>query len=200
MGKILESPVDKWLTEDNLLLLEAWARDGFTLDEIARKIGIARPTLNRWRKGFPQIEKALSKGKEVVDYMVENALLKSALGFSYTETKTYIGYPDKNGNRKTRKEITETVVPPNVTACMAWLNNRKPDQWKRNRDNTLTTEDKDNNITINIIKKGREEVEDDSWDVQEPKKDKKVTSKKAQEPKGAQNTEYSDEEKEWLES
>ena len=130
--------------------------------------------------------------------MVENALLKSALGFSYVETKTYIGYPDKSGNRKTRKEVTETYVAPNVTACMAWLNNRKPDQWKRNRDNVLTTEDKDNNITINIIKKGRDTEEDDSWDVQEPKKEKKGTSKKAQEPKGAKNIEYSDEEIEWL--
>ena len=95
---------------------------------------------------------------------------------------------------------TEKEIAPNPTAIMCWLNNRKPDQWKRNRDNVLTTEDKDNNITINIIKKGRDTEEDDSWDVQEPKKDKKVTSKKAQEPKGAQNTEYSDEEKEWLES
>ena len=148
MGKVIESEVDKWLSDDNLLLLTAWARDGFTMEEIADKIGIARSSLSRWRKQYPQIENALSRGKEVVDYMVENALLKSALGFSYVETKTYIGYPDKSGNRKTRKEVTETYVAPNVTACMAWLNNRKPDQWKRNRDNVLTTEDKDNNITI----------------------------------------------------
>ena len=44
----------------------------------------------------------------------------------------------------------------------------------------------------------RDTEEDDSWDVQEPKKEKKGTSKKAQEPKGAKNIEYSDEEREWL--
>lgn len=201
MGKRNDSPVDEWLSEDNLILLEAWARDGFTMEEIANKMGVARSSLSRWRKEFPQIQEALRKGKEVVDYMVENALLKSALGFRYTETKTYISYPDKNGNRKTRKEVTETYIAPNVTACMAWLNNRKPDQWKRNRDNVLTTEDKDNNITINIIKKGSDTEDNEDWDVQEPKTKKKEPLKKAgeaQEHKGAKKVEYSDEELEWL--
>ena len=155
MGVKNESPVDKWMDGDGLVLIEAWARDGFTQEEIANKIGISLSSLKRWRKQYPQIEAAISRGKEVVDYLVENALLKSALGFTTTKTTTYIGFPDKNGNRKTRKEIVVEEVAPNVTACMAWLNNRKPDQWKRNRDNVLSTEDKDNNITINIIKKGR---------------------------------------------
>lgn len=160
MGNERSSKVDEWLTEDKLELLTCWARD-FTLTEVAEKVGVAPSTLLSWRDKFPEIRKAIQDGKEVVDYRVENALLKVALGYTCTETKTYISAPDKFGNRRVRYEKQEKEVPPNPTAIMCWLNNRKPDQWKRNRDNILRTEDKDNNIVVNIIHKGNSTVIDD---------------------------------------
>lgn len=69
-----------WLTKDGLTLLEGWARDGLTDDQISEKIGINRTTLYDWKKKFSDISNALKKGKEVVDYQVENALLDKALG------------------------------------------------------------------------------------------------------------------------
>lgn len=69
-----------WLTEDGLLLLAAWARDGLTDEMIAEKIGIRRETLYDWKNKFPNISNALKKGKEIVDTQVENALLEKALG------------------------------------------------------------------------------------------------------------------------
>lgn len=68
-----------WITEDGLVLLEGWARDGLTDEQIAEKIGINRATLYDWQKKFCNISDALKKGKEVVDFEVENALLKNAL-------------------------------------------------------------------------------------------------------------------------
>ena len=68
-----------WLTEDGLILLEGWARDGLTNEQIAANCGINPDTLYSWKKTHPTISEALKKGKEVVDYEVENALLKKAL-------------------------------------------------------------------------------------------------------------------------
>ena len=68
-----------WLTEEGLLLLEGWARDGLTDEQIARNIGITTKTLYEWKNRFGDICESLKKGKEVVDYAVENALLKNAL-------------------------------------------------------------------------------------------------------------------------
>lgn len=68
-----------WLTEDGLTLLEGWARDGLNDEQIAKKININRSTLYEWEKKYPDISDALKKGKEVVDYKVENALLDKAL-------------------------------------------------------------------------------------------------------------------------
>lgn len=67
------------------MLIEGWARDGLTEEQIAFNIGIRRETLYDWKRKFPNISNTLKKGKEVVDRQVENALLKKALGFTYTE-------------------------------------------------------------------------------------------------------------------
>lgn len=71
--------INEWLEKDNLILLEGWARDGLTFEQIAHNIGINVTTLRDWRKKEPTISAILKKGREVIDYEVENALLKSAL-------------------------------------------------------------------------------------------------------------------------
>lgn len=162
MGKINASKVDEWLTPQKLELIKCWARD-FTLGDVAKKMGISHRVLIEWRKKYPQINEAIKEGKEVVDYKVENALLKVALGYTTVETKVIIGPPDKNGNRKERIEKVHKELPPNPTAIMCWLNNRKPENWKRNRDQ-FRTDDKDSNITVNIIRKGSEDKDED-WEV-----------------------------------
>lgn len=70
---------DIWMTDDNLIRIRGWARDGLTDEQIARKMGIGVRTLYEWKKKHPQFSQALKSGKEVVDYAVENALLKKAL-------------------------------------------------------------------------------------------------------------------------
>lgn len=148
-----QQSVAPWITSDGLFLLECWARDGVKEIEIAARMGVLPQTLSRWKQQHPEMAKALSRGKEIVDYQVENALLKAALGYSYTEVKTYInGDADKNGNRKVRIEKVEKQQGPNVTACLAWLNNRKSNEWRRNRDNVIEIEDADHKITVNVIK------------------------------------------------
>ena len=69
----------KWLEKENLILLEGWARDGLTDEQIAKNMGISYSTLKDWKNKYSAISAALKKGKEVVDFQVENALLSSAL-------------------------------------------------------------------------------------------------------------------------
>lgn len=90
---------EKWTTPRGLILLQGWARDGLTDVAISDKVGISRSTLAEWKKKYPEIEKALSQGKEVADYAVESSLYKRALA-------------------------------GDVTACIFWLKNRKPKQWR----------------------------------------------------------------------
>ena len=117
----------EWLEPEGLLKIEGWARDGLTDEQIANNIGISVSCLNNWKNKYVEILESLKKGKEVVDRQVENALLKRALGYEYTETtREYIPELDE---MKTTKKVTKQVAP-DTTAQIFWLKNRKPDKWR----------------------------------------------------------------------
>ena len=79
MGKPGRKPkYDYWLTEDGLVSIEGWARDGRTDEQIARTMGIAPQTLCEWKNRFPELDEALRRGHAPVDTYVENALLTAA--------------------------------------------------------------------------------------------------------------------------
>lgn len=153
MAEKRSCPADYWRTEDGLTFLTAWARDGLTDYQIAEKAGVSRDTLASWKRKYPEIRDAVNTPKELIDYKVENALLKSALGFKTKKVKVTIGKKLVSGEAfQVLKETTEEEVPPNVMACLAWLNNRKFDQWKRNRDKVVEVDPEDQNVSITIIK------------------------------------------------
>lgn len=101
---------EKWLKEENLLLLEGWARDGLTDEQIAKNIGIGERTLYEWKEKYPQISQSLKKGKEVVDYEVENALLSSALGGNTTAQIFWLKNRRPDKWRDNQKEETDKTA------------------------------------------------------------------------------------------
>jgi hypothetical protein len=50
---------DEWLTEDGLLQIQGWARDGLTEEQIAHNMGIGLTTLKDWKGKFPSILTAI---------------------------------------------------------------------------------------------------------------------------------------------
>ena len=140
----------EWL-EDNLMLLECWARDGYTFQDIANRIGIAVSTLRMWRMQYEDIDNALKKGREIIDYKVENALLKSALGYHTKEVKvtTTIRF---GKTVETIKEVTDKEQAPNVSAIQCWLYNRLPNKWKKNRDQLIELDEEDTKIQVTVTR------------------------------------------------
>ena len=120
-----KSKAVEWLEKDKLTLLEGWARDGLTDEQIANNIGISRSTLFEWKKNNQDISNTLKKGKEVVDIEVENAMLKRALGYTITINEQKV---DKNGYVHDLKR--DIHIPGDVTAQIFWLKNRKRQQWR----------------------------------------------------------------------
>ena len=139
------------LEEDNLMLSECWARDGYTFQDIANRIGISISTLRGWRAQYPDIDNALKKGREIIDYKVENALLKSALGYKTKEVKvtTTIRY---GKTVETIKEVTDKEQAPNVSAIQCWLYNRLPHKWKKNRDQLIELNEEDTKIQVTVTR------------------------------------------------
>lgn len=123
------SKYEEWVNnneiQDKLILIEGWSRDGLTQQQIADNLGINVDTLIEYKKKYTDFSEALKKGKEVVDIEVENALLKRALGYTITLNKQKV---TKDGDVV---DITEEVhVPPDTTAQIFWLKNRKKAQWR----------------------------------------------------------------------
>ena len=108
-----------------MILIEGWARDGLTDEQIAKNIGISRSTLNEWKKKYSDISDTLKRGKEVIDRQVENSLLKRALGYEYEEISEKY-----EGGILTERKVTKKQVVPDTTAQIFWLKNRKPSVWR----------------------------------------------------------------------
>lgn len=119
----------KWDDVKNkLFLVECWARDGLIDKQIAKNLGISVASLNSYKLQHLEFLAALKKGKEVIDFEVENALLKRALGFEYEEVQ--ISKENDCGDIKSKVVKTTKIVVPDVTAQIYWLKNRKPDKWR----------------------------------------------------------------------
>lgn len=130
---------EDWLTEDGLLKVQGWARDGLSNEQIAHNMGVSAKTLCEWQNRFGEFRNAIKKGKEVVDREVENAMLKRALGYEYDEV-TQEPVTDKDTGiteMRVTKRVTKQIVP-DVTAQIFWLKNRKPDEFRDKRDVELS--------------------------------------------------------------
>ena len=124
-----------WIEGEGLERIKAWYRDGLTNEDVAHNIGISTPTLYEWLRKYPSLASASKITREVADLRVENALYKRARGYDYSE---------EIWERRTNKESGETELvlvkrfdkhmPPDTTAQIFWLKNRKPDEWRDKRE------------------------------------------------------------------
>lgn len=139
----------EWMTDDGLLRIFGWARDGLTEEQIAHNMGVAYSTFRTWVDRFPALLDTLKKGKAPVDQEVENALLKRALGYQYEETITEIeevptGKTDDYGRpimkqQKHIRKVMKTALP-DTTAQIFWLKNRRPSKWRDKQDVAVNTQ------------------------------------------------------------
>lgn len=129
MAKVKHDKIKEFSSDEGLILLEGWSRDGLSMGQIASNIGISRATLYQWIDKNEKIKNALKKGRDVADYEVENALFKSATGFYYEEEVL-----DAKGKKHTIKRYSK----PNVVADMYWTKNRRPDKWRDKREQEIT--------------------------------------------------------------
>lgn len=136
-------------------------RLGATDAEIADFFGKDERTINRWKIDHPDFCQALKDGKLVSDMEVADRLHQRALGFEYYEAQAHklktVEY--KNGKRLKETERLETimvkrVVPPDTTACIFWLKNRRKVEWRERQEAPQRGEDDANEvITLEISDK-----------------------------------------------
>lgn len=146
----------KWLTNvfPRLSEIRDWCMQGKTNEEMSELLGISPDTWYTYMKEHDELNNIVMAGKSVMDHRVENALLKTALGFEYEEIKTIIE-EDRNGKKRTRIEKVKRYMPPNPTAQAFWLKNRKKDEWGDRKEivfDTKAQEEERKRIFLEMIK------------------------------------------------
>lgn len=152
----------QWLEPDKLLLLECWARDGLTDEQISKNIGIGTTTLYRWKDEIREIREALSHGKEISDYEVECALKKRAEGYDVWEEEEVWSVELNQWIPVKRKK---KHIPADTTATTMWLRNRQPNKW-RDKPEPLEFEIREDSGLIKALKQCASGVFDDGDDSQ----------------------------------
>lgn len=118
-----------------MIVIEGWARNRLTIEQIAKNLGISKVTFYKYMNEHTDFSDSLKRGKEVIDIEVENALLKRALGYKYNEITKELFKDKETGEEelKITKVVTKEVVP-DTTAQIFWLKNRKPEDWSDKKD------------------------------------------------------------------
>lgn len=130
-----------WLTEDGLLRIQGWARDGLTDAQIAHNIGVSYSTFKEWLVRFPDMSASLKKGKAPVDIEVENALLKRALGYETEEVFEEI-FEMPDGSQRKHIRRVKKQIPPEPVAIFFWLKNRRPLKWRDKQEISTSSDGK----------------------------------------------------------
>jgi transposase-like protein len=106
--------------------------EGATDQELADYFGVDVRSLYRWKNTQPEFRQALKAAKESADDRVERSLFERALGYERDEVDI----------RVVGGEIVQTPIrkfyPPDTTAAIFWLKNRKPEEWRESKAVELT--------------------------------------------------------------
>ena len=122
---------EKWRTEDGLLLLKGWARDGLTDEEIAKKMHVSCSTFYEWQKKYSDISEALKNGREPVDVILEDTAFERATQWkTVKEITKELKFDRESGETKlmVTKEV-EKRVPPDSTLLIFLMKNRMKDKY-----------------------------------------------------------------------
>lgn len=111
---------------------------GATDADLAEYFGVSTTTIWDWKKKHREFANATRAGKQMADSDIERALFERAKGYSHPDTDI----------RALDGQIVQTPItkhyPPETNACVFWLKNRKPKEWREHQDISLSNPDGSN--------------------------------------------------------
>jgi len=99
---------------------------GATDKDLAAAFGVSEQTINFWKSKQPRFLESLKAGKAEADSVIADSLFNRAKGYSHKAVKIM-----QHDGEAFDHEYTEHY-PPDTAACIFWLKNRRPDQFRNN--------------------------------------------------------------------
>lgn len=132
-----------------------WLRNGALDKQIAANLGIDEATFYKYKASKSEFNDLIKRGRESLVIQLRSALVKKALGYTYTETKRYTKIED--GKPVQYAEDTTKTAHPDVAALNLCLKNYDPDNWA-NDPQLLKLKEKELELRKEIADK-------DNWEV-----------------------------------
>ena len=110
---------------------------GATDAELADFFKVTTVTIWRWQSAHVEFCNALKRGKDAADERVERSLYARATGYTHDAVKIFM----PAGAKKPVYAAYQEHVPPDVTAQIFWLKNRRRDEWRDKQEHEHTGKD-----------------------------------------------------------
>jgi hypothetical protein len=103
---------------------------GATDEDLANFFEVSIATINNWKVVHSEFLDALKNGREPADDRVERSLYQRAVGYSYDAVKIFMPASASEPVYAPYREH----VPPDTTAAIFWLKNRRKGEWRDKHD------------------------------------------------------------------
>ena len=108
---------------------------GATDAQLADFFEVSVSTVSLWKVQHPEFSDAIRIPKEQANDRVEQSLFRRAMGYEHDEVDIKV----------IGGEVIQTPIrkyyPPDTTAAIFWLKNRRPEQWRETKAVELTGKD-----------------------------------------------------------
>lgn len=126
-------------------LIKACVLNGMIDVDIAEVLGVTVRTYHNWKQKNPKFFHSLKDWKIEADKEVEKSLYHRAKGFIVPEEKVF------QFQGKIVTHDTTKYYPPDTTAGMFILNNRKPKDWKNKQEIEGNFTMPPTKVTVNVL-------------------------------------------------
>jgi hypothetical protein len=135
-------------------MAEAICRMGATLEQLGQLFGVTKQAVSYWMVKYPEFAAAVNGGLfEVFSPRVVRSLAEQAIGYTVEMEESKV-----LSNGQIVKYTTKKHYPPNVTACIFWLKNRQPNDWRDVRDCVVEHNSLDKLTSKQLLEEIREEA------------------------------------------
>jgi hypothetical protein len=132
--------------------VEKLCKLGATDKEMAEFFSVSEVTINAWKKQHPEFLNSIKAGREFADSNVAQRLYERAMGFEHDSEEIKVVSIGKDGSEIVRVPVRK-IYPPDSTAAIFWLKNRKPAMWRDKHEVSIEIPEKQ------VIKIGGQDIE-----------------------------------------
>ncbi len=103
---------------------------GATDSDLASFFDVSDATIDNWKATYPRFLGSIKRGKQQADAQVAKSLYHRALGYSHDAVKIITVANGNNQGSSVESVPYIEHYPPDTTAAIFWLKNRRPEQWR----------------------------------------------------------------------